>query len=79
MMVAMMEMHEKTFALATRQLMAKESSLREAEAWERLAEKVSAGEPGVERDRETEARVDYEDKLDWLAACFKLRTMMHFL
>lgn len=59
--------------------MAKESSLREAEAWERLAEKVAAGEAGVERDRKTEARVDYEDGLDYLAACFKLRTMMQGL
>ncbi|CAJ0544069.1 Ff.00g040670.m01.CDS01 [Fusarium sp. VM40] len=79
MLAAMMEMHEKTCALATRQLMAKESSLREAEAWERLAEKVAAGEAGVERDRKTEARVDYEDGLDYLAACFKLRTMMQGL
>ncbi|KAI6747662.1 hypothetical protein HG530_015770 [Fusarium avenaceum] len=79
MLAAMMEMHEKTCALATRQLMAKENSLREAEAWERLAEKVAAGEAGEERERKIEARVDYEDELDYLAACFKLRTMMQGL
>lgn len=78
-LAAMTEMHEKKCALATRQLMAKETSLREAEAWERLAEKVAAGEAGVERDRKTEARVDYEDGLDYLAACFKLLTMMQSL